>query len=649
MKRSFLIGITMLLGLQSFAQQDPVLLEIKGKKVTKSEFLQIYLKNNANPKYDKASLDEYMELFKKFQLKVAEAESMGYDTIPKLKKELEGYQKQLALPYLIDSAKNESLVKQAYDRTLNEVRAAHILVKIDLNANPEDTLKAYQKIMDMRSRILKGESFDQVAKSGSEDPSAKMNGGDLGFFSAFQMVYPFEEAAYTTPLNEVSMPFRTRFGYHILKVTDKRTTRGTIQTAHIMIAVKKDAALDEVETAEKKINEIYDELVKGGNFDQLAESFSDDPSSSNKGGVLPAFGTGTTTRMVSSFEEAAFALQKDGDISKPIRTDYGFHIIKRIKLDPIKPFELMKKELQGKVNKDERSKKTQDSFVAKLKVNYGYTNLTEKNMKWFLKNLDTNYFVGKWDANKLTTDKPLFTIGDKSFTQKQFANYLVANYRAVKKDDPKNVINLQYKNWEKEQILAYEETKLMAKYPEYKALMSEYHDGILLYEIMSDKVWNKAIKDTVGIKEFFNTNRSNYTWSDRIDAVVYECASEKIAQEVTKMLKIDTMNSKYVIEKINKDSELNLKVKTNKFELKNINYLKDRSFVKGLNKYYAFEGKYYVIKVSEVLAPQNKEFNEAKGAITSDYQNYLEKTWLEELNKKYPITIHQDVLYSIGK
>jgi peptidyl-prolyl cis-trans isomerase SurA len=389
--------------------------------------------------------------------------------------------------------------------------------------------------------------------------------------------------------------------------------------------------------------------MKGGSFDQLAEAHSDDPSSSNKGGVLPAFGTGTTTRMVPSFEDAAFALQKDGDFSKPIRTDYGFHIIKRIKLDPIKPFDLMKKELQGKVNKDERSKKTQDSFVAKLKVNYGYTNLTDKNMKWFLKNLDTSYFVGKWDASKLTTDKPLFTLADKNFTQKQFANYLVANYRAVRKDEPKNVLNLQYKNWEKEQILAYEETKLMGKYPEYKALMSEYHDGILLYEIMSDKVWNKAIKDTVGIKEFFNANRANYTWSDRIDAVVYECASEKIAQEVTKMLKNDTINSKYVLEKINKDSELNLKVKTNKFELKNINYLKDRSFVKGLNKYYAFEGKYYVIKVSEVLAPQNKEFNEAKGAITSDYQNYLEKTWLEELNKKYPITIHQDVLYSIGK
>ena len=630
------------------AQNDPTLLEINQKKVSKSEFLQIYLKNNPNPKYDKASLDEYMELFKKFKLKVAAAEMEGYDTIPKLKKELEGYQKQLALPYLIDSAKNESLVKEAYDRTLNEIRASHILIKCESNAEPADTLKAYEKIMALRNRILKGEAFGNVAQNSSDDPSAKFNQGDLGFFSVFQMVYPFEEAAYTTELNTVSMPFRTRYGYHLVKVTEKRLTRGTIQTAHIMIAVKKDSPQEDIDAANKKINEIYDELMKGGNFEELAKQHSDDPSSNAKGGVLPAFGTGTTTRMVSSFEDAAFALASNGDISKPIQTDYGFHIIKRIDLTPIKSYKELKKELQSKVNKDERSKKTQDSFVAKLKQNYGYTNTTAKNITWFYKNLDSNYYIGKWNADKLKSDKNLFTLGDQAYTQKDFANYLVSNFRAVRRADNKSVINQQFKNWEKERILAYEESKLTSKYPEYKALLNEYHDGILLYEIMSDKVWNKAIKDTTGLKTYFESNRAKYQWKERLDAVVYECSSEKIAKDVFKMLKNDTINSKHVLEKINKDSELNLKVKTNKFEKENVDYLKGQNLVKGRNNIYAFDGKFYVIKVNAIIPAGNKEFSEAKGMITSDYQNYLEQTWLDELKTKFPITIHNEVLYSLG-
>jgi peptidyl-prolyl cis-trans isomerase SurA len=333
MKKQLFAVIGLLLSFGTLAQkQDPVLLEINGKPVTKSEFLQIYLKNNNDPKYDKVSLDEYMELFKKFKLKVAEAEALGYDTIPKLKKELDGYKKQLALPYLIDSAKNEALVREAYDRTKTEVRASHILIRMESNASPADTLAAYNKIMGLKKRIEKGEDFGFVARSkgGSDDPSAITNGGDIGFFTAFQMVYPFEEKAYNTPVGSISEPFRTKFGYHILKVTDKRPARGTIKTSHIMVSVPKEASQEDAQNAEKKINELYDMLVNGSKFEDLASDHSDDPSTSNKGGILPPFGTGTTTRMVPVFEDAAFALKNDGDISKPVRTEYGFHIIRRL-------------------------------------------------------------------------------------------------------------------------------------------------------------------------------------------------------------------------------------------------------------------------------------------------------------------------------
>jgi peptidyl-prolyl cis-trans isomerase SurA len=415
-----------------------------------------------------------------------------------------------------------------------------------------------------------------------------------------------------------------------------------------MVAVSKDASKDDIQAAEKKITELHDKLKAGENFEALASDHSDDPSTSNKGGVLPPFGTGTTTRMVPVFEDAAFSLKNDGDFSTPVRTEYGFHIIKRLEWKDVGAFESMKKELQGRVNKDERSKKTQDSFVSNLKKEYGYKDNSAKTLKWFIKNIDSTYYIGKWNADKLKSNKAIFTLGKEKFTQQQLADYMEANFRNVRKDDAKVVVKQQFKAWEKEAILASEEGKLAGKYPEFKALVNEYHDGILLYEIMTDKVWNKAMKDTTGLREFFNANRSKYMWGNRVDAIVYECLNMDIANQVSKMIQNDTINSKHVLDKINKESELNLRVRTNKFDKESTNFLKDRTLNKGINKAFELDGKFYVIKVNELLNPKEKEFSEAKGAATSDYQNFLEKNWLEELAKKHAIKISYDVLYSLG-
>lgn len=637
--------------LNIFAQNEPAVMTIDGKPVTKSEFLQIYLKNNTDPKYDKASLDEYMTLFTKFKLKVAEAEALGYDTLPKLKKELDGYRKTLSTPYLVDNETNEVLIKQAYERSKKEIRASHILIRVDENATPADTLRAYNKALALKKRIEAGEDFATVAKSkgGSEDPSAQTNGGDLGYFTAFQMVFPFEEAAYTTPIGKLSNPVRTRYGYHIIKVVDTRPARGTIKTAHIMVAVSPTDPAEEIEAARKKINEIYEKAIAGESFENLANDFSDDPGSNGKGGVLPVFGSGTTTRMVPEFEDAAFQLKNVGDISKPIQTNFGFHIIKKLEWNDIGTFESMKKELQSKVNRDERSKRTQDSFVAKLKKNYNYKNQSKKGLKWFEQNIDSTYFMGKWNASKLSSNKTLFTIDGKAYTQKQFGTYLEKNFRGMKRMPSKELVALQYKNWEKAMIIELEEGKLETKYPEFKALMQEYHDGILLYEIMTDKVWNRATRDTMGLKAFYEINKDKYKWADRADAMVYECLNKDIANNVYKMIQNDTINSKHVLEKINKDSELNLRVRTNKFEIVNTPFLKDQNLVKGVNKPYLFEGKYYVVKVDKLIPAGNKDLNDAKGAITSDFQNQLEKDWLAEIAKKHPIVINEAVLYNLGK
>jgi len=645
----FLLGIIFTTNL--FAQQDPTLLEIDGKKVTKSEFLQIYLKNNNDPKYDKESLDGYMELFKKFKLKVAEAEAMGYDTIPKLKRELEGYQKQLALPYLTDSKMNESLVKEAYDHMKNEVRASHILIRLEPNPTAADTLAAYNKIMALKARIDKGEDFTYVAKGkgGSEDPSVANNGGDLGYFTAFQMVYPFEDMAYKTPVGSVSKPFRTKFGYHILKVTDKRPARGTIKVAHLMIAANKNnSSKEEIESARNKANELYEKLQKGENFEMLVSQFSDDPSSNNNSGVLPLFGTGTTTRMVGEFEDAAFKLAKDGDISEPVQTDYGFHIIKRIELTDLRPFNELEKELQNRVNRDERSKLTQSSFIQKLKKDYNFSDKSAKSIKWFKTNIDSTYLVGKWKAENLKTNDKMVVLDGKTYGQKDFAAYLVANYKSARKSNLSDVVDDLYKAWQDEIVLDLEKSKLEAKYPEYKALMNEYHDGILLYEIMSDEVWNKAMSDSTGLKNFYEANKANYVWGKRVDAVVYETISANVAADVEALLK-KGLSSDSISKIINKDSELNLRVRTNKFEVEKTNYLANQSLNLGVNKAYSFEGKFYVVDVKEKIEASQKELSEAKGLITSDYQNYLEKEWIEKLEQKHTIKVYDSVLYSLGK
>ena len=652
MKKTLFFFLFGLMTQLAFAQKEPVVMTINDKPVTKSEFLQIYTKNNPNPSFDKDSLDQYMELFQIFKLKVAEAEALGYDTLPRLQKELEGYKKQLALPYLIDSVQNQAMVQEAYNRTATEVRCSHILVKLDPNASPKDTLAAYNRLLGLKARIEKGEDFASVAKSklGSEDPSVVNNGGDLGYFTAFQMVYPFEEKAYTTQVGAVCEPFRTRFGYHILKVTDKRAARGTIKVAHIMISTGREASSETRQNAEKKINEIYDSLSAGASWEKIVSAYSEDANSIKKSGELPAFGSGTSQRMVLEFEDAAFGLKRVGEFSKPVKTQYGYHIIKLIEWTPVKSYDLLRRELQAKVNKDERSKITQDSFVQKLKQQYNYAYKADKGLAWFEQQIDSTFFMGKWKASSLKSNKTLFVLGSQKFKQKDFAQYVEKNFRTVRKDAPAVVVKQLYTQWEKNQILAYEEALLPAKYPAYKALLQEYHDGIILYEIMQDLVWNKAVKDTAGLRAFFMENRSKYVWSQRLDATVYECKDEHVAVQVYGMLvSADTITSKEVLEVINKDSELNLKVRMNKFEVAQTPYLKDRNFTPGLNPVYSMDGKWYVIKVVAVLAPAPKEFNEAKGLATSDFQAFLEKKWLEGLRLNHKIVINEDALYQIGQ
>lgn len=650
MMKNALLFLGILLSGISFGQKDEVVLTVDGKKITKSEFLQVYLKNNDDPKYDKASLDEYMELYRKFQLIVTEAENIKLDTTKSLQLELKGYERQLAEQYLTDNNATEELIKEAYKHMTEEVRASHILKKVDPDASPADTLAVYNSIMKLREEIVsKKRTFVQVCTGlgGSEDPSAQKNKGDLGFFGAFQMVYPFEKAAFNTKVGEVSMPVRSKFGYHLIYVTDRRPARGTIECDHIMLMKKKGKAND---PGEKMIQEIYDTLQKGLDFKQAIMLYSEDVQSKKKGGKLPEFGTGSQIRMVPEFEEEAFKLEKDGDYSKPFKTSFGWHIVRRLKWTPVKPYEELKRELKLKVSRDTRSEVSEASFFNKLKKEYKFKDYSKKTLQLFYDSIPKQVFKGDYKGFKIEKDQVMFKFKgqEKPYTQSMFLAHILANQQTQAAQDISVYINKTYKDVVNYYLEEYEKTQLPRKYPKYNALLKEYREGVLLFELKNRNVWKKAIEDTTGLKAYFEANQAEYQWPDRIEAEIYECFNQAALDKVKELLKGD-MKAEIIRDSVNAKSQLNVRVTSGKYVVETKDILKGRTYNLGINESFEKDGKFVIVKVIQNVPAGPKQLNECRGQVIAAYQEELEKKWIQELEKKYEVIIDKDVLYSLSK
>ena len=653
MKQLSTLTFTFALLLSSFvttAQDKQIVMTVEDEQVTLSDFEAIFKKNNRDSVITVASLDEYMELFINFKLKVREAVEMELDKNPSFERELAGYRKQLARPYLIDKELLEDLIQEAYDRKTQEVRASHILVKCEPSAQPADTLKAYNKIMDLRKRILAGEDFETVAKSkaGSEDPSVRENGGDLGYFSAFQMVYPFESAAFETPVGEISMPIRTRYGYHILKIHDKRNARGEIRAAHIMIRAMDNQDQRMKEEARVKAQEIYELIQGGADFAEMAMKFSEDASTARNGGELPWFGTG---KMVEEFENAAFALENDGDISEPIQSSYGWHIIKRLEYKPVATFDALESELRKKVSRDSRAEKTKTSFLAKLRVAYGTYPMTKSLKPIYKAAEDDSAFVNDKgiQVKKLKKlQKELFRIDSKSYSAEDFYNYL--NTAKIRKRDltGAQIVDAELEKYIDQELLAYEDSQLEKKHNDFRLLMNEYHDGILLFELTDQKVWSKAVQDTTGLEAFYEANKGQFMWRERMTASIYTCADEKIMKQLKRMIQRGKSDEE-IKTKLNANSALNVKVEKDTWEAGENAILETIDWKGKEIQNTTANGQPVVVVVEEVIPPVAKEIDEARGLITAEYQNYLEKEWIKSLREKYRYTVNKEVLHSIAE
>ncbi len=621
--------------------QNQVLLTIDEQPVYKSEFEQIYWKNKKENIATKEDLDEYINLFTNFKLKVKAAEGKGLDTAKKFINELAGYRIQLEKPYLIDTSINEELIKEGYFRTINEVSASHIMVKLDANPSPEDTLKAFNKIISIRKTLLlKEQSFEETASEISEDPSARNNKGNLGYFTAFKMVYPFEDAAYTTKKGEISNPVRTRFGYHLIKVNDIRAAKGRVKTAHIMIANTNDKTQKNV--AQRKINEIHQQLVNGGDFSSLAQEFSSDRNSAKKGGELGWIKSGGN--YYKEFEDAVFGIENDNDISKPFQTPGGWHVVKRLSYEPIGELLSMRYEMKNKIQKDSRSSKTKSSFINKLKEEYDYK------LKY-----KEDIFIALFNSDKDSVDlatlkkvnKVLFEFSDKKFTNMDFAIYLNKTFKKAANQSIKNTINKALKNYINFQLIEYEKSQLESKYPDFKALVKEYRDGILLFEISDQKIWSKAIKDTTGLREFYELNSEKWTWPLRANVEIFSSSKKEILNKAYELKRESKISSDSIVKYSNTRSPLNLSFEKGVLPFENHDVLSNFKTTVGISEIKIIDGKNTFLYISELINPSPKKLIEAEGLIVSEFQEQLELEWLEEMQQKHKIEVDFDVLYSI--
>jgi peptidyl-prolyl cis-trans isomerase SurA len=646
MKSSVIALLTFLaMSVGSFAQtSDPVLMTINGKPVLKSEFEYIYNKNNTNNSLDKKTLDEYVDLFINFKLKVEEAKRQGIDTTASFINELSGYRSQLTKPYLTDSKVDEALLHEAYDRSKEDVDVSHILIRVPQNATPADTLKAWNEINAIWKRLEK-ENFAKVAKEVSQDQSAEQNSGHIGWVSAFRTVYPFETTSYNTAVGTYSKPVRTAFGYHIVKVHARRSSLGDVLVSHIMLATSKG---DEAQNKKTKItiDSLYQRVLAGDDFGALAQKYSQDKGSAAKNGELPWFGSG---RMVPEFEAAAFALKSVGEISKPIQSAYGWHIIKLIDKKRLAPFDEFKPDLERKVKRDERANRGQQVFLAKLRNEYDYK-LTAANVTEFYK-LVTNRKLSDstFIAEIAKLNKPLFSFAGKNYTQADFANYLTKN-TGTDKGSPSDIIDEKLDAFVDAELFAYEDAQLENKYTDFRFLMQEYHDGILLFEVSNKEVWDKASRDTEGLIKYFSEHKVDYTWEKpHFKGRVILCkdkATLNAAKSIVKKSATDSID-KYLRIRLN-DSIQYVKVEKGLY-VQGENKVVDDQIFKSKDKYIPTVDYPYFFVDGKLLKNKPEDYTDVRGLVTADYQEYLEQEWIKVLKAKYPVKVDQNILKTVKK
>jgi len=633
----------------SAQDNDPVLFTVADDEVRVSEFMYIYEKNNADKAdYSKESLEEYLELYKKFKLKVKRARDMGLDTIKTLQNELAGYRKQLAKSYLKDKELSERLINEVIERMKQDVQVEHIFVSAETKSSEARKNAAKDKIYNIYEKLVSndGNGFSEMAKTLSEDKLSAVKGGKLGYYTAPlpDGFYEFENTMYELEAGAFSTPVRSKMGYHIVRVTNKRPARGEMEIAHILVRKKSRSS----EAARILIDSVYGLLEEGRNFENMAAKFSEDIKSKSNGGYLGYFGI---NQYEADFEDAAFALEKDGAYSQPVETDLGYHIIKRISKRDNSDLERLRKRIQARINNNDRFEIAEQKMIENVKAEASFDE-DPLMLKRFSTALDESFYSYKWQAPEYAGNMELFELDGKSFTLIDFAEYCKASVRErlkFNKNTPtQEAAEALYKNFVNEEVLKYEEANLENKYPDFRALMREYREGILLFEITKQEVWDKASQDSTGLRRFFEESGKEYKWPERVSVIKYTIeGDDNGAIAIYSYAQRKPFHK--VVEKYGDSDQI-------KLDYEELVLDKNARVIEGMamepnavtklitkpkpSNFYAFNA---------LVPPSSKTLKEAKGYVIADYQDHLEKKWIEQLEKDYPVKVNKKVFSSLVK
>lgn len=692
----FLFSLLALLSAKSFFAQstsvstpeDPIVFTVegKGKKtiVRKSEFERQFLKNlNLNEKKITAKdIDDYFGLYVKFKLKIQDALDAGRDSNASYKQELAGYREQLSRNYLYDRTVTEGLINEAYNRLKKEVKVSHILIFCPRDASEQKVASVLKRMNEIHSALKKNpsaENFANFAKSDSEDPGSKNNGGDLGYLTALQVVYEFENQAYNTKIGEVSDVFRTDFGFHILRVEDVRPNRGDIKVRHILIRVSPEVSN---ESAKKKIDEIYEKIINHtATFEEMAKTYSEDYDTRYNNGET---GWLNSTQFIGNIDkqnwlEQAFKLEKLGDVTQPFKSNYGWHILQKIAVKPLGTFEQMKNVLKNQVQQNQRSQISVDALVDKIKKADGFE-FNQEAYDYLLKSLDTNFINGKYTIDNLpakyvrtTTDvktkksqktefdfhkMELFKFAGESYSIDDFASKIMDG-KKKNSTSIKDVCDIKLNSWIKDICVSYQNAHLEEKSQEFRDIYQEYREGILMFNRMQEKVWDRANNDSIGLLNYYKQHQNDYRWDNRFYVEVYYTSNAKLAKQVMKEAKkgitADSMKKMHT-----KVKALDFDYQIGKYQISDSFLFAQKGVIRKLfetaeyqsakNKLFnlgQYGNSFVVIKIHEYLPACPKLLEETRGPVASRYQEELESNWIKELYSTYTVKVNEPTFESI--
>ena len=625
-------------------REPEFLFAIDDERVFAEDFLYTlnknqYLKENKTQGLSQAEFDQNFELFLHFKLKVKEAERLGMDQSVEFNNEFSIIKEDLKKPYLLENSIQEGELRKAYNRMQEALKASHILIQFPPNAGHEDSIAVLQMAENLRIRAENGEDFNQLAVEHSDDPSVESNRGDLGYFTALQMVYPFEDAAYGLQIGEISEPVVTDYGYHIIKLMDRRPNPGQIRVSHLLVRVDPSSPASE-DRAKRRIADIYTQLQQGDqSWEEVVKRYSEDEGTKNTGGLLPWFGVGA---IVPEFEEIAFSLIDRQEISPPVRTTFGFHIIRLEDTKPLASYEEMEPLLKSKILRDSRSQLIQSQVLAMQKAKYGFKE-NEALVDTLQKALSTDLTAGLEQVSQLgLLDSTLMVVQDQPIDVRTFVDFIKAD-QAVVSTEPGNNFDPLYAKFQQQVLDEVEESDLMNNNKEYRMLVNEYREGILLFSLMNDLVWQKALMDSVGQLEYYNKHLDRYQWPERVPGLIVKIEDESQLAKVRRFLqaKVYQKNLKPRLEdQFLNDYPLLFTLEEGVFVIEDHPVLSGAD-LQNKNQELVYEGQRYFLILGETLPAGPKSFEETRGKVIQDYQKHLDTQLIQTLKENHVIQINE--------